>query len=72
MLDINYIINNKEEVKELLKRKNFDADIDSLVDDLLEKEDYKKKLNLIKQNKTNYQNLFQKLKKLAEMFKLSL
>ena len=34
MIDINYIIENKEHVKELLKRKLYDADIDSLVEDV--------------------------------------
>ena len=30
MIDINYIIQNKEHVKELLARKLYEADIDSL------------------------------------------
>jgi len=37
MLDLNYIIENKEHVKELLKRKMYEADIDALVADVLEK-----------------------------------
>lgn len=37
MLDINYILENKEEVKELLSRKNYEADIDKLCEQILEK-----------------------------------
>ena len=37
MLDINYIIENKEHVKELLKRKMYEADIDGLVKNVEEK-----------------------------------
>ena len=53
MLDINYIINNKEEVKELISRKGFEADIDTLVDDLLEKRRLQREteLNKAEQNK---------------------
>ena len=81
MLDINYIINNKEEVKELLKRKNFDADIDSLVDDLLEKRRLQKETesNKAEQNKLSksvpevkkaggdVQAIFAKVKELAKI-----
>ena len=37
MIDVNYIINNKEHVKELLKRKEYEADIDTLVKNIEEK-----------------------------------
>lgn len=53
MIDINYIIENKEHVKELLKRKLFDADIDSLVANVEEKRKLQKKTedNKAEQNK---------------------
>lgn len=53
MIDINYIIENKEHVKELLKRKLYDADIDSLVANVEEKRKLQKKTedNKAEQNK---------------------
>ena len=53
MIDINYIIENKEHVKELLKRKLYDADIDSLVEDVEAKRKLLKAVedNKAKQNK---------------------
>ena len=53
MIDINYIIENKEHVKELLKRKLYDADIDSLVEDVETKRKLLKAFedNKAKQNK---------------------
>ena len=53
MLDINYIIENKEHVKELLKRKLYEADIDSLVANVEEKRKLQKQTedNKAEQNK---------------------
>ena len=53
MLDINYIIENKEHVKELLKRKLYEADIDGLVKNVEEKRKLQKKCedNKAEQNK---------------------
>lgn len=53
MLDINYIIENKEKVKELLSRKKFEADIDSLCDKVLEKRKIQREVeaNKAEQNK---------------------
>ena len=53
MLDINYIIENKEHVKELLKRKLYDADIDGLVKNVEEKRKLQKATedNKAEQNK---------------------
>ena len=53
MLDINYVIENKEHVKELLKRKLYEADIDSLVANVEEKRKLQKKTedNKAEQNK---------------------
>ncbi len=53
MLDINYIIENKEKVKELLARKKFEADIDSLCDKVLEKRKIQREVesNKAEQNK---------------------
>ena len=53
MLDINYIIENKEHVKELLKRKLYEADIDGLVNNVEEKRKLQKKCedNKAEQNK---------------------
>ena len=53
MLDINYIIENKEKVKELLKRKNYEADIDSLCENILEKRKIQREVeqNKAEQNK---------------------
>ena len=53
MLDINYIIENKEHVKELLKRKLYEADVDSLVLKVEEKRKLQKKTedNKAEQNK---------------------
>ena len=54
MLDINYIIENKEKVKELLKRKNYEANIDSLCEHILEK---RKILREVEQNKSEQNKL---------------
>ena len=53
MLDINYVIENKEHVKELLKRKLYEADIDSLVANVEEKRKLQKQTedNKAEQNK---------------------
>ena len=53
MLDINYIIENKEKVKELLKRKKYEADIDSLCENILEKRKIQREVeqNKAEQNK---------------------
>ncbi len=53
MLDINYIIENKEKVKELLKRKNYEADIDTLCNQILEKRKIQREVeqNKAEQNK---------------------
>ena len=53
MLDINYIIENKEKVKELLKRKNYEVDIDTLCDQILEKRKIQREVeqNKAEQNK---------------------
>lgn len=79
MLDVNYILANKEEVKELLKRKDYEADIDGLCEDLLEKRRLQREveLNKAEQNKLsksvpevkkaggNVQEIFAKVKELA-------
>lgn len=79
MLDVNYILENKEEVKELLKRKNFEADIDKLCENLLEKRSLQRKTELnkaeqnklsksvpeVKKNNGNVEEIFIKVKKLA-------
>ena len=54
MIDINYIIENKEHVKELLKRKLYDADIDSLVE---EKKKKRKLLKAVEDNKAKQNKL---------------
>ena len=54
MIDINYIIENKEHVKELLKRKLYEADIDSLVEDV---ETKRKLLKAIEDNKAKQNKL---------------
>ena len=54
MIDINYIIENKEHVKELLKRKLYDADIDSLVEDV---ETKRKLLKAVEDNKAKQNKL---------------
>lgn len=54
MIDINYIIENKEHVKELLKRKLYDADIDSLVEDV---EIKRKLLKAVEDNKAKQNKL---------------
>lgn len=83
MLDVNYIINNKDEVKELLARKGFEADIDSLVEDLLEKRRLQRETetNKAEQNKLSksvpevkkaggdVQAIFAKVKELANINK---
>lgn len=53
MIDINYIMQNKEHVKELLKRKLFDADIDALCENVEEKRKIQKQVedNKAEQNK---------------------
>lgn len=53
MLDVNYIIENKEHVKELLKRKLYEADIDGLVKNVEEKRKLQKATehNKAEQNK---------------------
>ena len=53
MIDINYIMQNKEHVKELLKRKLFDADIDNLCENVEEKRKIQKQVedNKAEQNK---------------------
>jgi len=79
MLDVNYILANKEEVKELLKRKDYEADIDGLCEDLLEKRRLQREveLNKAEQNKLsksvpevkkaggNVQEIFAEVKELA-------
>ncbi len=54
MIDINYIIENKEHVKELLKRKLYDANIDSLVEDV---ETKRKLLKAVEDNKAKQNKL---------------
>ena len=54
MIDINYIIENKEHVKELLKRKLYDADIDSLVENV---ETKRKLLKAVEDNKAKQNKL---------------
>jgi seryl-tRNA synthetase len=53
MIDINYILENKDKVKELLKRKLFDADIDGLCEMVLEKRKIQKEVeeNKAEQNR---------------------
>lgn len=54
MIDINYIIENKEHVKELLKRKLYEADIDTLVGDVEAK---RKLLKTVEDNKAKQNKL---------------
>ena len=54
MIDINYIIENKENGKERLKRKLYDADIDSLVEDV---ETKRKLLKAVEDNKAKQNKL---------------
>lgn len=79
MIDINYIMQNKEHVKELLKRKLFEADIDTLCRNVEEKRILQKKVedNKAEQNKLSksvpqvkkeggdVQSIFAKVKLLA-------
>lgn len=53
MLDINYILENKEEVKTLLKNKGYEADIDTLCEQLVQKRAIQRsvELNKAEQNK---------------------
>lgn len=53
MIDLNYILSNKEEVKELLKRKLFEADIDGLCSLVEEKRKIQRvvEINKAEQNK---------------------
>ena len=83
MLDINYILENKEEVKELLKRKMYEADIDELCDKVLEKRKIQRdvELNKSEQNKLSksvpevkksggdVNEIFKKVKELAAINK---
>lgn len=52
MIDINYIIENKEHVKELLKRKLYEADIDTLVAQVEEKRKLQKQVEDNRNKKT--------------------
>lgn len=54
MLDINYILENKEHVKELLARKMYEADIDTLVEDILAK---RKVMKAVEDNKAEQNKL---------------
>ncbi len=83
MIDVNYIIENKEHVKELLKRKMFDADIDSLCENIEHKRELQRQVevNKAEQNKLsksvpavkkeggNVQVIFAKVKELAALNK---
>ena len=53
MIDINFILENKEYVKEALKKKLYEADIDGLCSMVIEKRNLQKKVeeNQAKQNK---------------------
>ena len=80
MLDINYILKNKDEVKELLRRKEFEADIDGLCELIEEKrkiqkmvEDNKAEQNRlsksvpqVKKEGGDVNSLFAKVKELAK------
>ena len=63
MIDINYIIENKEHVKELLKRKLYDADIDSLVEDV---ETKRKLLKAVEDNKAKQNKLSKSVPKVKK------
>ena len=54
MLDINYILKNKNEVKELLRRKEFEADIDGLCELIEEKRKIQK---MVEDNKAEQNRL---------------
>ena len=54
MLDINYILKNKDEVKELLRRKEFEADIDGLCELIEEKRKIQK---MVEDNKAEQNRL---------------
>ena len=83
MIDVNYIIENKEHVKELLKRKMFDADIDLLCENIEHKRELQRQVevNKAEQNKLsksvpavkkeggNVQAIFAKVKELAALNK---
>lgn len=53
MIDLNYILENKDYVKEALKKKEFEADIDGLCDLVYQKRDLQKSVeeNKAQQNK---------------------
>jgi len=54
MLDINYILENKEHVKELLARKLYEADIDGLVENIQTK---RKLMKLVEDNRASQNQL---------------
>ena len=54
MLDINYILENKEHVKELLARKLYEADIDGLVENIQAK---RKLMKLVEDNRASQNQL---------------
>ena len=54
MLDINYILENKEHVKELLARKIYEADIDGLVENIQTK---RKLMKLVEDNRASQNQL---------------
>ena len=53
MIELNYILENKEKVKELLARKLYEADIDTLCKNVEEKRELQRKVeaNKAEQNK---------------------
>ena len=52
MIDINFILENKEYVKEALKKKLYEADIDGLCSMVIEKRNLQKKLKKLLTNKS--------------------
>ena len=83
MIDVNYIVQNKEHVKELLKRKLYEADIDDLCKNIEEKRKIQKQVedNKAEQNKLsksvpqvkkeggNVTKIFEEVKHLAALNK---
>lgn len=73
MLDINYLIENKEEAKELIARKGFECDLDDLVNKLLEKRKIQREVELNKSEQNKLSKSVPEVKKtggdVTEIFK---
>lgn len=65
MLDINYLIENKEEAKELIARKGFECDLDDLVNKLLEKRKIQREVELNKSEQNKLSKSVPEVKKIG-------